>query len=752
MAGGEGERLRPLTVHLPKPLSPLLGEPAMGYAIRLLKRHHVRDIGVTLWYQPQKIRSAFGKGREYQVKLKYYDEKEPMGTAGSIKMAKKELDQTFFVLSGDGLTDCDLTDALRFHREKKAMATLVLKRVGVPLSYGVVMTDGENRVTRFIEKPTWSRVFSDLVNTGTYILEPEVLSHIPDSGTPDFGKDIFPALLASGLPVYGYETKGYWCDVGDLRMYLQAQFDLLDGRVDLPCEKGIQPGASVHARAAVQGECLIASGAEIGSGATVIHSVIGKNCVIAPGAVVENACLWDGAEVRAKARVSGSVLCDGVTVGQGTEIADGCALGKRAVTGAFTLLRPGSRIWPHIKTAPGSVIARSVSMGDWNAPQWAMRGAACETPEEACDLCGAFAKTAKVRRVITGSGAAPALEAVVSGALAAAGVDVYSVGETTAPMLRTLIRALDMDGGIYALDRTLMFFQRNGEALSSKARSAMDGCVVRQDLPPAFVKSGTVAAFSGAETVYLSAIVPKGSSRSLFSPIAVFSDSRRILTLAKEGLKRINARDARFAAAAEAQVKPEETGFLISEGGEDATVFTSRGSLKPEETTMLLLWLCHQKTGRLFDMAGVPRAAAQIAALKQTDEGESCALQRTVLTDGLAAMLLIAEGLKQGSLEELKRRVPATAIKSLDVPCETRDKGRILHTLCDEITLPYTMDEGIRVSHDGGFATIVPDGMLGMVHVISEAQNSEFAQELCDFYGRRIQNIAKGAAQNVFSP
>ena len=225
MAGGEGIRLRPLTVH-------------MGYAIKLLKAHGITDVGVTLWYQPQKIRRAFHKGERYGVRLKYFEEKEPVGTAGSVKLAQKQLTDTFFVLSGDGLTDCDLTEAMRFHKEKKALATLVLKRVSVPLPYGVVLTDGDSRVTRFIEKPDWKRVFSDLVNTGVYILEPDIFDYIPDTGTPDFGKDIFPALLSGGLPVYGYVTDDYWCDIGDVRAYLGAHVDAMEGRVRLD---GLEP-------------------------------------------------------------------------------------------------------------------------------------------------------------------------------------------------------------------------------------------------------------------------------------------------------------------------------------------------------------------------------------------------------------------------------------------------------------------------------------------------------------------------------
>ncbi|MBQ6256683.1 MAG: NDP-sugar synthase, partial [Clostridia bacterium] len=294
MAGGEGMRLRPLTSHIPKPLVPLLGEPVMGYSVKLLKTYGVRDIGATLWYQPEKIRRAFGSGEGYGVSLRYYEETEPLGTAGSVKMAKDEIKEPFFVLSGDGLTDCDLTDALRFHREKKALATLVLKRVPVPLAFGVVMTDGDSRVTRFIEKPGWSRVFSDLVNTGAYIFSPEIFDYIPDTGAPDFGKDIFPALLAGGLPVYGYETKGYWCDVGDLKTYLQAQRDLLEDVPRLPHAQGVHPDAKLAPSARLEGVCFIGPGASVGPGAVVRDSVIGANCVIGAGAVVEDSCLWTG--------------------------------------------------------------------------------------------------------------------------------------------------------------------------------------------------------------------------------------------------------------------------------------------------------------------------------------------------------------------------------------------------------------------------------------------------------------------------
>ena len=172
MAGGEGTRLRPLTCDCPKPMIRLMDRPVMAYALALLKRHGITDVGSTLMYLPERIQSYFGDGSAFGVSMRYFVEKTPLGTAGSMHLAADFLNETFVVLSGDGVTDCDLTQALRFHREKGALATLVLKHVENPLEYGVVIAEAEGRVTRFVEKPGWGEVFSDTVNTGIYILEP----------------------------------------------------------------------------------------------------------------------------------------------------------------------------------------------------------------------------------------------------------------------------------------------------------------------------------------------------------------------------------------------------------------------------------------------------------------------------------------------------------------------------------------------------------------------------------------------------
>ncbi len=742
MAGGEGVRLRPLTMHLPKPLVPLLGEPAMGYALKLLRSHGVRDVGATLCYQPKKIRAAFGKGEQYGVKLRYYEETSPLGTAGSVRMAKDSLNDTFLVLSGDGVTDCDLTRALSFHKEKKALATLVLKRVSVPLPYGVVLTGADSRITRFIEKPTWSRVFSDLVNTGIYILEPEIFDWIAPSGMPDFGRDVFPMLLEKGMPLFGFETTGYWCDIGDQLAYLDAQRAMLAGEVNLPHPSGVHALARVDASATLEGHCQIGKGAVIGPGAQLRDAVIGEKCVIGAGARIENACLWERAVAQEKAELRGCVLCDGAVARQGAMINDGCALGQGAIAGAHAMLQPGVKVWPHLKVAPSAVAAATLSAGDLTGPQWTARGADCDTPESICALCAAYAKVMGAKQVLVGHSGASALQALAAGALAAAGVRTLQAGEMTGPMLQTLVVALRMDGGVHAAGQTLRFVNRQGAALSSRQTAAMDAAVLRQETLPAFSRACPVIRLTGADEIYLARTVPADATRPLWSPIAVRSDSALLRRLATSGLERMNARDIRTAEGSDEILRPDEVGFFLTQEGE-CIGLTAKGCVPtPEQKTLLLLSICLKRQGKLYDLPGVPRAAEKLSPLLPADDSESCHAQRLLMQDALAALFAFCQALKDGPLPTLLADLPETHIQSRDFPCLIRDKGRILHTLCDQLTLPHTLGEGVRIRHDQGYATIVPDAHRGMVRVTSESRDSEFAQELCDFYLNRIRAIA----------
>ena len=741
MAGGEGVRLRPLTVYRPKPLVPLLGEPVMGYALRLLKIHGITDVGATLWYRPWDIQAAFGQGEQYGVQLRYYEETAPVGTAGSVGLAREHIRGTFAVLSGDGLTDCDLRQAIAFHREKQALATLVLKRVHVPLPYGVVMCDGDGRITRFLEKPAWSRVFSNLVNTGIYILEPEIFEHIPTHGASDFGKDVFPDLVAKGLPVYGFETADYWCDVGEIHAYLTAQGALLRGETAFTAAPFVDPSARIHPDANVGDNCFIGPDAVVGPGAQIAGSALGAGCTVGAGAVIENACLWNRAAVGEKARVQSAVLCTGAALRQGAEMSAGCALGEGAAAGEYARLLPGVRIWPHGKALPRSVIDKNLLGGDSTALRWTDRGVCCDTAEDACSIVRAYAAKMKPHRVLAGCGAdAEAYFQVICGALAANGCDVCAATGVSAPMLRWLVSSLRLDGGVFAQKGVIRFLDGCGRPLPARTRDQISALALQKEAAAEFARPGRVTAFAGAREMYLARVLPEGG-KPLLSPLAVVCPDADTLETLRQGLERLRVRAARFLESDRMTLRPGETAFFLDAAGESLRIEEESGPVEDVQKDMLLLRAWLEKTGKLYDGPGVPRAAGLLSPLLPADESPACAEQQALMNDGAAALFLLCEIMKQGPIRDQLLSLPETHLRTVQAPCQPRDKGRVLRALCGATTYPHTLGEGVRIQHEKGFATIVPDGFRDQVRVTGESQDSEFARELCDFYLDQIRRI-----------
>jgi mannose-1-phosphate guanylyltransferase / phosphomannomutase len=233
MAGGEGTRLRPMTANQPKPMLPVVNRPIMEHVLRLLRKHGLTETVVTVQFLASMVRNYFGDGEDFGMSLQYATEEIPLGTAGSVKNAEDALrDEPFLVISGDALTDIDLSDLIRFHKDNQALVTVALARVPDPLEFGIVIVDDDGRIQRFLEKPTWGQVFSDTVNTGIYVMQPEVLAKVPAGEVVDWSADVFPKLLEAGAPLYGWVADGYWEDVGSHESYLRAQADVLSGKVN----------------------------------------------------------------------------------------------------------------------------------------------------------------------------------------------------------------------------------------------------------------------------------------------------------------------------------------------------------------------------------------------------------------------------------------------------------------------------------------------------------------------------------------
>ena len=372
MAGGAGSRLRPLTCGRPKPIVPIMNKAVMGRIIELLKKNGITDIGVTLQFLPEKIEDMFGDGSEMGVNIKYFIEDSPLGTAGSVKNAEEFLDDTFVVISGDALTDIDLTKAIEFHKSKNTICTLVLKEVAVPLEYGVVMTDETGKITRFLEKPSWGEVFSNLANTGMYILEPKALSYFEKNKKFDFSQDLFPLLMNEGNDLYGYTTSDYWCDVGDIGSYIQSHIDILEGKVkiDLGTEfenrNGIYVGKNVEIdpTAKITAPVVIGNNCKIGRNVELHEfTVLGENVVIDDNATIKRSIIWQNTHVGPNSRISAGILCYGnnvksnVTVLEEAVIGDECQIKDRAI------VKSGIKIWPNKIIQTATEVSESIIWG-----------------------------------------------------------------------------------------------------------------------------------------------------------------------------------------------------------------------------------------------------------------------------------------------------------------------------------------------------------------------------------------------------
>src|SRR6266511_825023 len=329
---------------------PLGNRPMLEHFVMHVHNHGCKDIVVTVQFLPTPVRNYFGVGSDMGVDLTYATETTPLGTAGSVRNAAEQLHDTFLVISGDALTDVDLGELVAFHRRSGAMGTVALKHMDNPLEFGIVITREDGRIERFLEKPHWGQVFSDTINTGIYVLEPEVFDHIPD-GPSDFAGDIFPKLLELGAPLYGFVVDGYWEDVGNLEAYQKAHQDILDGRVKVDIGGfEVRPGVWLGEGAEVDPDARLDGPVLIGDFAKVERDVhLREYSVIGSGVVVKS-----GASLR------GCVVGRSADVKRGGRVEDGVVVGDNANIGHGAILQPNVKIYPFKTVEPGATVTKSI--------------------------------------------------------------------------------------------------------------------------------------------------------------------------------------------------------------------------------------------------------------------------------------------------------------------------------------------------------------------------------------------------------
>ncbi|MEW5796917.1 MAG: sugar phosphate nucleotidyltransferase [Candidatus Zixiibacteriota bacterium] len=470
MAGGFGTRLRPLTINTPKPMVPIGNIPMMEHVVGLLARHGLADVTSLLYFQPESIRGHFGDGAAVGVRMSYEKPADDLGTAGAVRYAVGDTREPVLVISGDLVTNFDLAEAIAWHRQKEADATVLLTRVENPIAYGIVITDDDGRIVRFLEKPTWGEAFSDTINTGIYILEPQAVELIPKDENFDFSQNLFPLMLKKGMKLCGKIMAGYWKDVGNVDEYFRAHFDLFGGdlKLDLKAERQILDQAVIHRGRNVHlgqgtrfsGTILLGDDVHVGDGSALHNCALGQRVRIGAGCSLKDTVVWADTTIGGQCRFSRALVCARVQIGDNVELADHAIISDDCVVGDDATVRANCKIWPGKRVDESAIVSSSLVWGDaWNRELFTdskITGLALTeiTPEMAVKVGAAFGATlGPGAAVVTSrevSDVAQLLRRSMMAGLLASGVNVYDLETLPVPVVRYALRKGEYAAGIYA--------------------------------------------------------------------------------------------------------------------------------------------------------------------------------------------------------------------------------------------------------------------------------------------------------------
>ncbi len=764
MAGGEGTRLRPLTCDLPKPMARLCGRPMMEYILDLLEDHGVDEAVVTLRYLPSAISEYFGD-RYRGIALQYAVEESPLGTAGSVRGAAATFpgEEELLVISGDALTDFDLTAAVDFHREHGAAATLLVTRVEDPREYGLVRYDEDGRVVGFVEKPGWAQAVTDAANTGIYILSPEALALIPEEGEYDFGKDLFPRMLAKGMTLCAYETEGYWCDIGSLSAYRAAQKDMLEGKIrtfPAPAD-GILCGERPEGEYVLIPPAYIGKGVCIGTGAQIgPFAVLDDGCCVGAGAKVRDSVLLGCAYVGERAALTGAILCHAASVRRGASLFEGAALGAGSVVGEYTTVFPDVKVWPDKQVEGNTVLRDNLREGNSPCLVFDDAGMTGETGVELTpELCarvgaavGSLSRGGKVAVGCSHDHAAAALKMALNAGVLSTGGSVWDFGSCIGPQFDYFVNFGRIHTGVYL---------SGGPKTSIRLVSVGGLPAVRS------VERGIESRLAGGDFLRASwdtvrELTDMGSMQQLYR--------QELIDLAPQGLSgmtatvkgsdyecvRLLSSVLTTMGCVPAAREGEGIRLHIGAQGRRLSLYSEEyGYLWPEQA-LALCCLIELEAGR--DVAvpyDAPLVIEEIAekyerrvrryydcpAGKDDEEARKLACSQLWARDGLmmAVKLLHYMKTRRLSLAELAARLPGFAVATKTIPC-TDNPGRVLRRLSEGGELVET-GEGARIRLKKGSLLIRPSKRGKKLTLTAEAPDTEMAAELCGELEKRLNTV-----------
>lgn len=670
MAGGLGTRIQPLTHSVPKPMAPLLNRPMMEHIIVRLKNAGIKDIVVLLYYMPDVVKNYFGNGSKLGVKLEYLLPDDDYGTAGAAKFAEKFMDSTFMVMSGDLVTDFDLSKIIEFHESKKSPVTITLTSVSNPLQFGVVITDSQGRILRFLEKPGWGEVFSDTINTGIYILEPEVFNFIPKAAPFDFSKDLFPIFLKQEIPIFACNAEGYWRDVGDPDSYREVMLDVMDGKVKIPFagKQKKYPAGNVWTEGKktdlpddlkVHGTVLLGKDVKIGSGVSLENVSIGNQCEIADQARLENATLWNHVSVGAAARLQDVILCDNVIVGKDVNIRKGAVVAEGTEIGDGARFEKDIMVWPNKKIEANSVLSANMVWGDkWKKSVFeggAVQGQTnVELPPEFAAKLGAALGSIVPRDsfVLVGRDylkASRMLKRAFLGGLLSTGVNVHDTKMLPVPVLRYKLASFGEVAGVYfeqsptgSRNTAIVFYDEDGNVINSNIEKSIERLFFKENFRrvdhsevggiqelfvlPDFYREGFLQAIdseavragqfkvvldlgNGTTGDYLPSLLNSLGCQTVV--LNAYPDERRLM-------RRMSEAESELKQIGEiVKTLNADVGFYITPGGQNIKMVDNMGRVRAHHETQLFILKLLAMTNSSVVKAFLPVAAPRILDAKE---------------------------------------------------------------------------------------------------------------------------------------
>jgi mannose-1-phosphate guanylyltransferase / phosphomannomutase len=806
MAGGFGTRLRPLTNNIPKPMVPIVNKPILEHIINLLKLHSIKDYVMLLFYMPEIIKDYFGDGRKFGVKIKYVVPDQDYGTAGAVKFSEQYIKDKFIVISGDVLTDFNLADIADFHDKKKTIATLSLYSSKNPQQYGIVLSDKKNRIVRFLEKPSSSEVFSDTINTGIYIFNKEIFDLIPAGENYDFSQNLFPLLLKNNIPIFGFRTRGYWRDVGNLEEYIDANMDTLKGKL------------SYIKSSDKKGNC-IGKNSKIDKSASVENSIVGDNVIIDKDASIKNSVLWSKVNIGSNCKLLFDVIGRNCVIGQGTRINDYVFIGDNCDIGKNVFISSSIKIWDNKQIENYDKITRSLIYDDrffsdlFTDSRISGLSNLQINPEFGAKLGSVYgASTGQGNKILLARDSdfiSNMIKRSISSGIMSAGVNVIDAQVIPIPILRQELKSGEGTGGIFVrkspFDRRttdIIFFDKDGRDLSSNRTKSIErlffseeykrvdfnkvgwfkfqertnekykkhflNCLDLQSIRKKKFKVVIDYSYGIASTIFPNIL---GEFNCDVVSLSAHLDSEKLTRSVEELRSALN----HFSYVVKSL--HYDIGFMIDAGGEKIWLSTSEGKVLDGDRFLVLVLKMYllvtddvkkiavpvQATGEVdlvakeFGVEVVRVKDTHYSMMMSCDDKDVSFVggvrggflfpEFLYATDGMFSVAKIIELIARSNqtIDDLDKNTQRLYLIKENISCSKEEKGSIMRRFMED-TIQYCQEliDGVKIFIDGDSTVLcIPDKDRNLVHLNVESVSEKKSRMLLNEFKPKIESYIK---------